>query len=50
LAAVELDLTGVGNTVQKAGDSSLLLLELEKSPPFLNYNPDGEVAFVGQKQ
>lgn len=50
LGIVETDLTRVGNTVQSVGGVALLLLELEKNPPTLSYNPDGEVAYSGQKQ
>jgi hypothetical protein len=50
LGIVETDLTKVGNTVQSVGGVPLLLLELEKKPPRLSYNPDGEVAYGGQKQ
>jgi hypothetical protein len=28
----------------------VFLLELEKDPPQLNYNPDGEVAYFGQRR
>jgi hypothetical protein len=50
LGIVEIDLTKVGNTVQNVGAGPLLLLELEKNPPHLSYNPDGGVAYGGQKQ
>ena len=50
LGIVETDLTKVGNTVQSVGGVATLLLELEKNPPHLSYNPDGEVAYGGQKQ
>jgi hypothetical protein len=50
LGIVETDLTKVGNTVQSVGGVPSLLLELEKNPPRLSYNPDGELAYGGQKQ
>jgi hypothetical protein len=50
LGIVETDLSKVGNTVQSVGGIPSLLLELEKNPPRLSYNPDGEVAYDGQKQ
>jgi hypothetical protein len=50
LGVVEIDLNRIGNTIQNAGGNSLLLLELEKNPPQLNYNPNGEVAYVGQRR
>lgn len=51
LGTVEIDLTKVGNTIQSVGGSTtLLLLELEKNPPRLDYNPNGEVAYSGQRQ
>lgn len=50
LGVVELELDRVGHTIQGTGASALFLLELEKNPPQLNYNPDGEVAYVGQRR
>jgi hypothetical protein len=50
LGAVELELDRVGQTLQGVGASALFLLELEKDPPQLHYNPDGEVAYVGQRR
>jgi hypothetical protein len=50
LGEVEIELDRVGNTIQGAGASALFLLELEKNPPQLNYNPNGEVAYVGQRR
>jgi len=50
LGVVELELDRVGRTVQAAGTSAGFLLELDKNPPQLNYNPNGSVAYVGQRQ
>jgi hypothetical protein len=50
LGSVELELDRVSNTIQGVGASALFLLELEKNPPQLNYNPNGEVAYVGQRR
>jgi hypothetical protein len=50
LGTVEVDLTRAGSTVQGSGGGPSLLLELEKNPPRLSYNPDGDVAYDGQKQ
>lgn len=50
LGSVETDLTKVGNTIQSVGGVPLLSLELDKSPPRLSYNPDGDVAYGGQKR
>jgi hypothetical protein len=50
LGVVEIDLNRVGSTIQGAGASALFLLELEKNPPQLNYNPNGEVAYVGKRR
>jgi len=50
LGVVEIELDRVGNTIQGAGASALFLLELEKNPPRMNYNPNGEVAYVGQRR
>jgi TIR domain len=50
LGVFEVELTRVGNTIQNIGSGPLLLLELEKNPPRLGYNPDGGVAYGGQKQ
>jgi hypothetical protein len=50
LGTVEADLTRVGNTIQSADGKVGLLLEMEKNLPHLSYNPNGEVAYDGQKQ
>ena len=50
LGVVEIELDRAGQTLQAAGASALFLLELGKDPPQLHYNPDGEVAYVGQRQ
>jgi TIR domain-containing protein len=50
LGITETDLTKVGNTVQNISGGPLLLLELDKNPPRLSYNPNGEVAYGGIKQ
>jgi hypothetical protein len=51
LGVVELELDRAGRTIQGVGGAGgVFLLELEKDPPLLNYNPDGEVAFVGQRR
>jgi len=50
LGVVEIDLNRVGSTIQNAGGNSLLLLELENNPPRLHYNPNMEVAYVGQRR
>jgi hypothetical protein len=50
LGTVEVDLTRAGNTIQGSGGGPSLLLELEKNPPRLSSNPDGDVAYDGQKQ
>ena len=47
---VEVELDRVSHTIQGTGASALFLLELEKNPPQLNYNPNGEVAYVGQRR
>ena len=50
LGVIEIELNRVGNTIQSTGGRSLLLLEMEKNPPRLGFNPDGEVAYVGQRR
>ncbi len=51
LGVVEFELDRAGRTIQGVGSAGgVFLLELEKDPPLLNYNPDGEVAFVGQRR
>lgn len=50
LGAVEIELDRAGQTLQAAGSSALFLLELGKNPPQLHYNPDGEVAYIGQRK
>ena len=50
LGVVEIELDRVGQTIQGFGASAVFLLELEKDPPQLHYNPDGEVAYFGQRR
>jgi formylglycine-generating enzyme required for sulfatase activity len=50
LGVVEIELNWVGNTIQNTGGRSLLLLEMEKNPPRLSFNPDGELAYVGHRR
>jgi hypothetical protein len=50
LGDVEVDLSRVGSTIQNAGGDSLLLIKKGEKSPELEYNPDGTVAFHGQKQ
>jgi hypothetical protein len=50
LGTTETDLTRVGNSIQNTGGGPLLLLELDRNPPVLSYNPDGSVAYGGKKQ
>lgn len=50
LGTTETDLTKVGNSIQNTGEGPLLLLELDRNPPLLTYNPDGSVAYGGEKQ
>jgi formylglycine-generating enzyme required for sulfatase activity len=50
LGVIEIELNRVGNTIQSTGGRSLLLLEMEKNPPRLSFNPDGEVAYVGHRR
>jgi hypothetical protein len=49
LGVAEIELNRVGNTIQSIGGRSLLLLEMDKNPPRLSFNPDGNVAYVGQR-
>jgi len=49
LGVTEIELNRVGNTIQSIGGRSLLLLEMDKNPPRLSFNPDGNVAYVGQR-
>jgi hypothetical protein len=50
LGAVEVDLSRLGNTIQNAGGDSLLLVTKGEKSLELQYNPDGTVAYHGQKQ
>jgi hypothetical protein len=50
LGAVEVDLSRVGSTIQNAGGDSLFLVKIGENPLELEYNPDGTVAYHGQKQ
>jgi TIR domain len=50
LGAVDVTLTRIGGKIMSAGGNTTLLLDLEQHPPALAYNPDGEVAYHGNKQ
>ena len=49
LGVVEIELNRVGNTIQSTGGHALLLLEMDKKPAHLSFNPNGEVAYAGQR-
>ena len=49
LGVTDIELNRVGNTIQSIGGRSLLLLEMDKRPPRLSFNPDGNAAYVGQR-
>ena len=49
LGVVDIELNRVGNTIQNISGRSLLLLDMEKDPPSLSFNPDGDVAYVGHR-
>ena len=49
LGVVEIELNRVANTIQSMGGRASLLLEMDKKPPRLSFNPNGEVAYVGQR-
>lgn len=50
LGTTDVTLTRVDNKVLNAGGDTLLMLDLEQHPPRLDYNPRGEVAYVGSRQ
>ena len=50
LATVEVELTRVGDGIQGVGGDTTFLLELEKQPPALSYNPHGDIAYSGHKE
>lgn len=50
LGAVEVDLSRVGDTIRSVGGGASLLIEREEDRLHLSYNPDGTVAYHGQKQ
>jgi hypothetical protein len=49
LGTVEVELTRAGHSILNASGDAVLLLDLGKSPPHLDYNPGG-VAYAGEKQ
>jgi len=49
LGTVEVELTRSGQSILSAGGDALLVVDVEKSPPHLGYNPGG-VAYAGEKQ
>ena len=50
LGVVEIELNRVGNTIQSTGGRLSLMLEMEKNPPCLSFNPDGDIAYVGHRR
>jgi hypothetical protein len=50
LGTVNVKLTRIGNQILNASGDTVLLLDLEKHPPHLDYNPHNEVAYVGNRQ
>lgn len=50
LGIVDVTLTRIDNKVLSAGGDTALLLDLERQPPRLDYNPHGEVAYAGSKR
>ena len=49
LGTVEVELTRAGHSILSAGGDAVLVLDVEKNPPHLDYNPGG-VAYAGEKQ
>jgi hypothetical protein len=49
LGTVEVELTRAGHSILSAGGDAVLVLDVEKNPPHLDYNPGG-VAYGGEKQ
>jgi hypothetical protein len=49
LGTVEVELTRAGHSIASTGGDAVLVLDIEKNPPHLDYNPGG-VAYAGDKQ
>jgi len=50
LGSVELRLTRIGNQIFNEGGDSVFIVDLNRSPITLDFNPHNEVAFSGRKQ
>jgi hypothetical protein len=50
LGTVDVALTRIENKILSNSGNTVLTLDLEKHPPRLDYNPNGEVAYAGSKQ
>lgn len=49
LGTVDVDLDRIDNLILSTGGDTTLRLDLDSTPPTLDYNPHGEVAFSGRK-
>jgi len=49
MGTVDVTLTRIGNKILNGSGNTVLILDLEKHPPRLEYNPNGEVAYAGSK-
>jgi TIR domain len=50
MGTVDVALTRIGNKIFNDSGHTVLILDMEKHPPRLDYNPRGEVAYAGSKQ
>lgn len=50
MGTVDVPLTRIGNKILNGSGNTVLILDLAQHPPRLEYNPNGEVAYVGSKQ
>lgn len=49
LGTVDVDLDRIDNLILSTGGDTTLRLDLDSTPPTIDYNPHGEVAFSGRK-
>jgi TIR domain-containing protein len=49
LGAVDVALTRIGDKIMSAGGDATLVLDLERAPPILDYNPQG-IAYRGKRR
>lgn len=50
IGTADVELTRIGNKIFNAGGSGTLILDLDRNPPNLSFDPRGELAYRGNKQ